>query len=84
MKQVSIPTTETAQIAWRRFKTGIACFATGTALIFVGYWFMPLLQLPGLLVLAVGSGYAIVGYLGILRFRLSSLKKLKQPPRNLK
>lgn len=84
MKQVNIPTTEPAQLAWRRFKTGVACFTAGALLIFAGYWSFPLLQLPGLLLLLVGTGFAFVGYLGILRFRLSSFKKLKAPPKKLK
>jgi hypothetical protein len=46
--------------------------------VLIGAKFAPLIQIPGLVLLAVGSFYSIRGYLGILAHRLTA--NFKPPP----
>lgn len=59
------------QKSWADFKIGLVVFVLGTALIFAGaaYWIW--LQIPGIIVLAVGFLFAAKGYLGIFANRFS-------------
>ena len=59
------------QKSWADFKIGLIVFVLGTALIFAGaaYWIW--LQIPGIIVLAVGFLFAAKGYLGIFANRFS-------------
>lgn len=64
--------------SWGRFKLGLGIFCVGAILILIGakYWFW--LQIPGLIILAVGLVPAIIGYLGILAHRM--MAGFKRPP----
>lgn len=46
--------------------------------ILVGAKFAPIIQIPGLVLLAVGSLYSLRGYLGILAHRMTA--SFKAPP----
>lgn len=68
--------------SWARFKLGLGIFCMGAVLILIGakgdakYWFW--LQVPGLILIAVGLVPAIIGYLGILAHRMTA--GFKRPP----
>ncbi|MGJ8679791.1 hypothetical protein [Paraglaciecola sp.] len=64
--------------SWARFKLGLGIFCVGAVLILLGarYWFW--LQIPGLLLIAIGIIPAIIGYLGILAHRMTA--GFKPPP----
>ena len=64
--------------SWTEFKRGLGIFCLGVVLILLGAKYQALIQIPGLLVLAVGSLYAIKGYLGILAYRMTA--GFKPPP----
>ena len=51
-------------------------------MVLLGAKFAPMIQIPGLLLLVVGSLYSIRGYLGILAHRMTA--SFKPPPSNLK
>lgn len=75
MKRVNTPTTNTTMLAWRRFKIGATLFLLSAILIFAGYLYHPLIQVPGLILLIPAIIYAVIGYFGIVRSRLSTFKK---------
>jgi hypothetical protein len=68
---------------WAEFKLGLGIFVLGVMAILAGakYWIW--LQIPGLLLLVIGSVIAGKGYLGILIFRLSYSFKGTKPPASL-
>ncbi len=47
-------------------------------MILIGTKIVPIIQIPGLVLLAVGSYYSIKGYLGILAHRMTA--SFKPPP----
>lgn len=56
--------------SWQHFKRGLLLFALGAVGIYAGaYWWL-WLQVPGLLLLTCGIGFAGWGYAGILAHRL--------------
>ncbi|TDF36393.1 hypothetical protein EYS14_16830 [Alteromonadaceae bacterium M269] len=57
--------------SWTTFKLGLLIFVIGAALILLGTQYSPLLQLPGLIALAVGLIIAAKGYLGIFSNRFA-------------
>ena len=60
--------------SWKRFKIAVGLFLLAAILIFAGTLFSPLLQIPGLLLLAVALLLAIWGYAGILCHRIVQFK----------
>lgn len=64
------------QKSWSQFKIGLAFFVFGGILIFVAQLSWLWLQLLGLLSLTLGCGIALVGYIGILAYRLSNAFRL--------
>lgn len=65
---------------WTEFKLGLAIFVAGAMAILVGAQYWIWLQIPGLLLLAIGALIAAKGYAGILIYRLSgSFNKVKPP-----
>lgn len=68
--------------SWAYFKRGLGIFGLGAVVILIGAKFAPIIQIPGLVLLAVGSLYAIRGYLGILAHRMTA--SFKPPPSSLK
>jgi hypothetical protein len=56
----------------------LGIFCIGVVLILAGAKYSPFLQIPGLVILAIGSLYSIKGYLGILAFRMTA--SFKPPP----
>lgn len=64
--------------SWAFFKLGLGIFCLGAAIILIGSKYAPIIQIPGLVLLAVGSLYSIRGYLGILANRMTS--SFKRPP----
>lgn len=66
---------------WAEFKLGLIIFSAGAVLIIAGNQLWLWLQIPGLMVLFVGSLIAAKGYFGILLFRLTNgMRQLKPPP----
>lgn len=57
---------------WLNFKKGLLLFIAGAVLVFAGYRWQVLLQIPGLILLTTGVLFAGAGYAGILRFRLQN------------
>ncbi len=57
----------------RRFFIGLGLFAISVLLIVSGYFYWPLLQLPGLIVLPLSLYFAIYGYLGIFANRFAQV-----------
>lgn len=55
---------------WQHFKKGLLLFVVSVLLIFAGYRWQPLIQVPGLILLIPALFYAASGYVGILRLRL--------------
>jgi hypothetical protein len=68
--------------SWAYFKRGLGIFCFGVVAILIGAKFAPIVQIPGLILLAVGSLYSIRGYLGILAHRMTA--SFKPPPSSLK
>lgn len=64
--------------SWALFKRGLGIFGVGAIVILVGAKYAPIIQIPGLIILAIGSLYAARGYLGIIVHRMTSSFKL--PP----
>jgi len=64
---------------WLWFKKGLLMFVLSVLFILAGARWQPLLQLPGLLLLVAALIYAIKGYMGILRYRLTSAFNPKKP-----
>lgn len=56
---------------WLQFKKGLLLFVVSVLLILAGYRWHALLQIPGLLLLFPALFFAIRGYYGILKYRLS-------------
>lgn len=52
------------------FLRGLGLFVIGAALIALGYFSQPIWQVPGLVLLGLGIGFAAWGYLGIFANRL--------------
>jgi hypothetical protein len=50
------------QKSWARFKIGLGFFVSGVILIFASQHIWLWLQIPALLCLTLGGGFAIVGY----------------------
>ncbi|MFQ3196379.1 MAG: hypothetical protein ACJAUL_001075 [Paraglaciecola sp.] len=63
------------QKSWTRFKIGLGFFVCGVILIFASRHLWIGWQIPALLFLALGVGFAIIGYGGILAYRLTSAFK---------
>lgn len=64
--------------SWADFKIGLGVFILGVVLILAGAQYWVWLQLPGLLALVIGFGYAAKGYIGIFSHRFSqTLSQLK-------
>ncbi|WP_293746250.1 hypothetical protein [uncultured Paraglaciecola sp.] len=68
--------------SWAFFKRGLGIFCLGAVVILIGAKIAPIIQIPGLIILAVGSLYSIRGYLGILAHRMTA--SFKPPPSSLK
>lgn len=68
---------------WTEFKLGLGIFVVGAIAILAGakYWIW--LQVPGVLLIALGGIIAAKGYAGILLFRLSSSFNKSKPPASL-
>lgn len=64
--------------SWAFFKRGLGIFCLGAAVVLIGAKFAPIIQIPGLVLLVVGSLYSFRGYLGILAHRMTS--SFKPPP----
>ncbi|MFT6896710.1 MAG: putative membrane protein [Paraglaciecola sp.] len=64
------------QKSWAKFKIGLGFFVSGVILIFSSQHLWLWLQIPALLCLSLGVGFAIVGYGGILAYRLTNAFKL--------
>jgi hypothetical protein len=64
--------------SWDRFKLGLGIFCVGAILILIGAKYLFWLQIPGLILIAVGLVPAIYGYLGILAHRMTA--GFKRPP----
>jgi len=64
--------------SWAFFKRGLSIFCLGVVVILIGAKFAPIIQIPGLIILAMGSLYSIRGYLGILAHRMTN--SFKPPP----
>jgi hypothetical protein len=64
------------QKSWARFKIGLGFFVSGVILIFASPYIWLWLQIPALLCLILGGGFAIVGYGGILAYRLTNAFRL--------
>jgi hypothetical protein len=64
--------------SWAFFKRGLGIFCSGAVVVLIGAKFAPIIQIPGLVLLAVGSVYSIRGYLGILLQRMTN--SFKAPP----
>jgi hypothetical protein len=60
------------------FKRGLGLFCLGAIILLVGANYAPIIQIPGLILLAAGSLYSIRGYLGILAHRMTA--SFKPPP----
>jgi thiol:disulfide interchange protein len=58
--------------SWADFKIGLVIFVVGGCLIFAGLKVGIWLQIPGLVLLAVGFGFAAKGYVGIFANRFAS------------
>lgn len=63
---------------WQNFRTGLLLFVLAVLLILAGYRWQPLIQVPGLAVLAVALFLAFRAYLGILKYRLKSAFKINK------
>ncbi|GAA0854986.1 hypothetical protein [Aliiglaciecola litoralis] len=57
--------------SWADFKIGLGIFVLGVVLIYVGLQFWIFLQIPAVILLAVGFLIAAKGYLGIFANRFS-------------
>jgi hypothetical protein len=64
--------------SWAFFKRGLGIFCLGVIAVLIGAKFAPIIQIPGLVLLVVGSLYSIRGYLGILAYRI--IASFKPPP----
>jgi hypothetical protein len=64
--------------SWAFFKRGLGIFCLGAVAVLIGAKFAPIIQIPGLVLLAVGSLYSIRGYFGILAHRMTA--SFKPPP----
>lgn len=67
-------------VSWQRFKRGVMFFVASVLLLFAGAHYWIWLQILGLICLVIGLGYAAIGYIGILAYRLTLLKQ--KPFRN--
>lgn len=66
--------------SWADFRIGFVIFVVGVALIYAGAAFWMWLQIPAIILLAVGFFFALKGYLGIIANRFSqTLNRLKPP-----
>ena len=75
----------TPEKSWKRFKLAVGLFVVAVALIVVGAQSYVLLQIPGLILLAIALLLAIWGYVGILSYRLSGFgNKWKPKSKNRK
>lgn len=61
------------KLSLKRFFIGLGLFAIAMGLIAAGYFYVPLLQVPGLILLAVALFFAFWGYLGIFANRFSQV-----------
>ena len=68
--------------SWAFFKRGLGIFCLGAIVVLLGAKYAPIIQIPGLILLAVGSLYSIRGYLGILANRMTA--SFKPPASSLK
>ncbi|GAB2688058.1 hypothetical protein GCM10027170_19260 [Aliiglaciecola aliphaticivorans] len=65
--------------SWADFKIGLAIFMAGVISIFAGLKLWIWLQIPGVLMLALGLFFAAKGYLGIFANRFSqTLNRFEQ------
>lgn len=64
--------------SWAFFKRGLGIFCLGVVAILIGAKYAPIIQIPGLVLLAIGSLYSGRGYLGILAHRMTA--SFKPPP----
>lgn len=64
--------------SWALFKRGLVFFCLGAVTILVGAKYAPIIQIPGLILLAFGSLFSLRGYLGILAHRMTA--SFKAPP----
>lgn len=64
--------------SWAFFKRGLGIFCLGAVAVLVGAKYAPIIQIPGLVLLALGSLYSFRGYLGILAHRMTD--SFKPPP----
>lgn len=60
--------------SWQHFKVAVSLFVLAVILIFSGYAYLAILQIPGLLVLLIALVFAVRGYVGILSYRLTQFK----------
>ena len=67
--------------SWAIFTYGLSIFCLGAVAVLIGAKYAPIIQIPGLILLAVGSLYSIRGYLGILAHRMTA--SFKPPPSGL-
>ena len=71
--------------SWTRFKTGLMLFIAGSILLFLGARFLIWLQIPAVILMAIGFIIAARGYIGIFANRFArTLNQLaykgRQPP----
>ncbi|KXI30158.1 hypothetical protein [Paraglaciecola hydrolytica] len=65
---------------WAEFKFGLGIFVIGALLILAGARWWMYLQIPAVILLLIGGGYAAKGYFGILLYRLTSNFQKAKPP----
>ncbi|MFY8273814.1 hypothetical protein AAEU32_06775 [Pseudoalteromonas sp. SSDWG2] len=68
------------KLSLKRFFIGIGLFAVAVALIYIGYRYEPLWQIPGLVVLAPALFFAIWGYIGIFANRFAQVISVTDGP----
>ncbi len=66
--------------SWADFKIGLVVFVAGVCFIYAGAAFWVWLQIPGVLLLAIGFLFALKGYLGIFANRFSQTLNRLTPP----
>lgn len=68
------------QQSWANFKVGLIIFVVGAILLLLGAKYLIWLQIPAVICLAIGLGFAAKGYVGIFASRFyQSFSQLKPP-----
>ncbi|MCF6435483.1 MULTISPECIES: hypothetical protein [Pseudoalteromonas] len=73
LKQLIYRLGQQPKVSLKRFLIGIALFGCALAAIAYGYYFQPVVQIVGLIILGPAMFFALWGYLGIFANRFAQI-----------